>query len=119
MTIDPLRHNPQVVEKLSHLTRNIPVTILAVYPDQTCDVELASNFIAQWERQEGVGKFFAWVRKGRRMREDDCFQQYCRGICIIFFLEYHIVFYIFLYVHVCSYLPYSHKRMTRSNPKKY
>jgi len=43
------KHNPQVVEKLSHLTRNIPVTVLAVYPDQTCDVELASNFIAQWE----------------------------------------------------------------------
>lgn len=45
------KHLPQVVEKLSHLTRNVPVTILAVYPDQTCDVELASNFIAQWENQ--------------------------------------------------------------------
>ena len=39
----------QVVERLTHLTRHIPVTVLAVYPDQTCDVELASNFVAAWE----------------------------------------------------------------------
>ena len=38
-----------IVEKLSHLIRHIPVTVLAVYPDQTCDVELGSNFIAAWE----------------------------------------------------------------------
>ena len=40
---------PPIVEKLSHLIRHIPVTVLAVFPDQTCDVELGSNFIAAWE----------------------------------------------------------------------
>jgi hypothetical protein len=49
-----------VVEKLSHLTRNVPVTVLAVYPDQTCDVELASNFIAQWERRLGALGLVFW-----------------------------------------------------------
>eukprot|EP00913_Durusdinium_trenchii_P032575 g30495.t2 len=43
------KYSTIVVDKLSHLIRHIPVTVLAVYPDQSCDVELASNFIAAWE----------------------------------------------------------------------
>mmetsp|Transcript_18850 Transcript_18850/g.33157 ORF Transcript_18850/g.33157 Transcript_18850/m.33157 type:complete len:3464 (-) Transcript_18850:114-10505(-) len=44
----PVR-KPQVVDSLEFLTKNIPVTVLAVYADGTCDVEIASNFLAEWE----------------------------------------------------------------------
>eukprot|EP00930_Biecheleria_cincta_P021490 TRINITY_DN1591_c0_g1_i1.p1 TRINITY_DN1591_c0_g1~~TRINITY_DN1591_c0_g1_i1.p1 ORF type:complete len:3401 (-),score=659.74 TRINITY_DN1591_c0_g1_i1:53-10255(-) len=43
-------HKPQVVDKLSHVMKHVPVTVLAVYPDGTCDVEIAQNFLADWEK---------------------------------------------------------------------
>ena len=105
---DLLRHNPQVVEKLSHLTRNIPVTILAVYPDQTCDVELASNFIAQWERQGGWKVFcFGWEKGGEW------------GRIIILYIIY---IFIYLFTHICAFMfifAILSTKGLRSNPKKY
>eukprot|EP00931_Biecheleriopsis_adriatica_P059754 TRINITY_DN35814_c0_g1_i1.p1 TRINITY_DN35814_c0_g1~~TRINITY_DN35814_c0_g1_i1.p1 ORF type:complete len:3403 (-),score=723.69 TRINITY_DN35814_c0_g1_i1:308-10516(-) len=44
-----LPYPPKVVDRMSHLMKHIPVTVLAVYPDQTCDVEMSPAFIAEWE----------------------------------------------------------------------
>ncbi|CAE7403436.1 fadB [Symbiodinium sp. KB8] len=42
-------YEPQIIRMLTHVVRSIPTTVLAVYPDQTCDVELAPNFVQMWE----------------------------------------------------------------------
>eukprot|EP00928_Gymnodinium_smaydae_P014043 TRINITY_DN15093_c0_g5_i1.p1 TRINITY_DN15093_c0_g5~~TRINITY_DN15093_c0_g5_i1.p1 ORF type:complete len:3429 (-),score=728.45 TRINITY_DN15093_c0_g5_i1:188-10474(-) len=42
--------NPIIVDRLSHLTRHVPVTVLAVYPNGTCDLEIAPYFMHDWER---------------------------------------------------------------------
>jgi hypothetical protein len=40
-----------VVQYLTHNCRQIPVTLLAMYADGTCDVELASDLMESWHRQ--------------------------------------------------------------------
>lgn len=40
-----------VVDHLSHMYRQIPVSILATYADDTCDLELAADFMELWQRQ--------------------------------------------------------------------
>lgn len=40
---------PQVVSTLTHLLKNVPVTVIAVYANNTCDVEVASSFVQEWE----------------------------------------------------------------------
>jgi len=42
-------YEPQIIKMLTHVVRSIPTTVLAVYPDQTCDLELAPNFVQMWE----------------------------------------------------------------------
>jgi len=44
------KHAPVVVKELSHLVRNMPVTVLAVYANGKCDVEVAPVFIHAWEQ---------------------------------------------------------------------
>jgi hypothetical protein len=38
----------KVVTHLSHLSRQVPVTLLAMYADGTCDVEIANDFMDDW-----------------------------------------------------------------------
>lgn len=40
---------PFIVDRLSHLSRAVAVTVLAVYANQTCDVELSEDFVTEWE----------------------------------------------------------------------
>lgn len=42
---------PVVVEELSHVRKHIPVTVLAVYANHMCDVELDANFMEAWSRR--------------------------------------------------------------------
>eukprot|EP00929_Paragymnodinium_shiwhaense_P000295 TRINITY_DN100533_c0_g1_i1.p1 TRINITY_DN100533_c0_g1~~TRINITY_DN100533_c0_g1_i1.p1 ORF type:complete len:3625 (-),score=1181.40 TRINITY_DN100533_c0_g1_i1:304-11178(-) len=37
-----------IVEKLSHLNKNVPVTVIAVYANGTCDIEVAPYFMHEW-----------------------------------------------------------------------
>lgn len=41
---------PQIVGGLSHLVKHVPVTVIAVYANNTCDVEVAPIFLNEWER---------------------------------------------------------------------
>lgn len=41
---------PLIVTELTHLLRNVLVTVLAVYANSTCDVEVTPSFMHQWER---------------------------------------------------------------------
>jgi len=54
----PRKHPATVVSRLSHVTKKVPISILAVYANATCDVEVAPAFILQWEehpeRQYGI-----------------------------------------------------------------
>jgi len=43
------KYPPVIVERLSHLQRQIPVTVLAVYADGSCDVEFSPAFLSEWE----------------------------------------------------------------------
>ncbi|CAK0829627.1 unnamed protein product [Prorocentrum cordatum] len=40
-----------VVDHLSHIYRQIPATVLAMYADDTCDLEIAAEFLELWQRQ--------------------------------------------------------------------
>jgi len=40
-----------VVTHLTHMSRRIPITLLAMYADGTCDVEVATTFMDNWRRQ--------------------------------------------------------------------
>ena len=42
---------PAVVFQLSHLQRDVPCTVIAVYADRTADVELSPEFLRAWEEQ--------------------------------------------------------------------
>merc|ERR1740129_2093213 len=39
-----------VVDHLTHTVKQVPVTVLATYANQTCDVELNAQFAAEWEQ---------------------------------------------------------------------
>jgi len=41
-----------VVTHLTHVKRQVPVVLLATYPDGTADVEIASNFLEDWARNK-------------------------------------------------------------------
>eukprot|EP00927_Polykrikos_kofoidii_P042711 TRINITY_DN36766_c0_g1_i1.p1 TRINITY_DN36766_c0_g1~~TRINITY_DN36766_c0_g1_i1.p1 ORF type:complete len:3469 (-),score=466.77 TRINITY_DN36766_c0_g1_i1:385-10791(-) len=41
---------PFVVSQLTHLQKKVPVTVLAVYANGTCDLEIAPTFMHDWER---------------------------------------------------------------------
>jgi hypothetical protein len=40
-----------VVDELSHVVRQVPCTVLAVYSDRTCDLEIAPSFLIEWEQK--------------------------------------------------------------------
>jgi len=42
------------VQHLSHITRQVPVTVLAMYPNGTCDLELAPEFVQSWRKNPGA-----------------------------------------------------------------
>lgn len=44
-------HKPMVVEELSHIVKQVPVTVLAVYPNRTCDLEVDESFMLRWEQK--------------------------------------------------------------------
>ena len=39
-----------VVDQLTSFRHKIPVCVLAMYPDGTCDVEVGQEFIAKWSK---------------------------------------------------------------------
>ncbi|CAE7622487.1 MKK3 [Symbiodinium sp. CCMP2456] len=45
----PLRQKTLLVQELTHALREIVVTVLAVYNDGTCDVELSPAFVRNWK----------------------------------------------------------------------
>jgi hypothetical protein len=46
----PRGQEPTIISQLSHLVRHVACTVLAVYSDGRCDVEMAPQFVAEWER---------------------------------------------------------------------
>lgn len=48
----PDTYSPVVVEELSHLIRHVPCTVLAVYADDTCDLEVGQSFLREWEKHK-------------------------------------------------------------------
>eukprot|EP00435_Cladocopium_sp_Y103_P053038 s2501_g16.t2 len=66
----PYRSGPNkpVVSHLTHMNRHVPVTVLAVYADGTCDLEITELFMKKWEEQKSRKfAFFGKLRaeKGR------------------------------------------------------
>lgn len=50
----PYRSGPNkpIVSHLTHMNRHVPVTLLAMYSDGTCDLEVTELFIKKWEKQK-------------------------------------------------------------------
>lgn len=44
------QRNKVIVEEITHLVRHVPCTVLAVYANETCDVELSPNWVEAWEQ---------------------------------------------------------------------
>ncbi|CAL1153084.1 unnamed protein product [Cladocopium goreaui] len=61
----PYRSGPNkpVVSHLTHMNRHVPVTVLAVYADGTCDLEITDLFMKKWEDQKS--RKFAFFGKLR------------------------------------------------------
>eukprot|EP00746_Dinoflagellata_sp_MGD_P074630 gnl/MRDRNA2_/MRDRNA2_30116_c0_seq1.p1 gnl/MRDRNA2_/MRDRNA2_30116_c0~~gnl/MRDRNA2_/MRDRNA2_30116_c0_seq1.p1 ORF type:complete len:2643 (+),score=515.69 gnl/MRDRNA2_/MRDRNA2_30116_c0_seq1:515-7930(+) len=41
-----------MIDRLTHLMKDVVVTLLALYPDKTCDVELQPSFMQSWKDNE-------------------------------------------------------------------
>eukprot|EP00929_Paragymnodinium_shiwhaense_P065225 TRINITY_DN32718_c0_g3_i1.p1 TRINITY_DN32718_c0_g3~~TRINITY_DN32718_c0_g3_i1.p1 ORF type:complete len:3402 (+),score=1051.59 TRINITY_DN32718_c0_g3_i1:472-10206(+) len=41
-----------VVNRISHINRSVPVTLLAVYADGTCDLEVSTEFMQKWDKAQ-------------------------------------------------------------------
>jgi len=39
----------RVVTTMTHVVKHVPMTLLAVYPDETCDVEIDAEFLKAWQ----------------------------------------------------------------------